>query len=181
LLGDAAMMQGDIPAAIAAFRRAAELRFDEPAMLRLVHALARSGDRDGAGEALRQFQMRWPENVAAMRIAAAFAAEQNAWAASLAQLRAALARTGPNDALLLAQLARCQLELGDPDAAVDYARRAYRLLPGNATVSGVYGIALTRTVGATQDARDLLTKAVNLAPEDALLRSWLAESQRNGV
>lgn len=181
LVGDAAMMQGEMPAAITAFRRAAELRFDEPVMLRLVHALVRSGDRDGAGEALRQFQMRWPENVAAMRIAASFAAEQNAWAASLTQLRAALARTGPNDALLLAQLARCQLELGDPEAAVAYARRAYRLLPGNATVSGVYGIALTRTTGATQDARDLLTKAVSLAPEDALLRSWLEEGLRNGA
>lgn len=180
LVGDAAMMQGNLPAAVAAFRRAAELRFDEPVMLRLVHALVRSGDRAGAGEALRQFQARWPENVAAMRTAAAFAAEQNEWAVSLAQLRAAVARTGPNDALLLAQLARCQLELGDPESAVDYARRAYRLLPGNATVSGVYGIALTRTTGTSQDARDLLTKAVSLAPEDALLRSWLEEGLRTG-
>jgi tetratricopeptide (TPR) repeat protein len=180
LVGDAAMMVGDSRAAAAQFRRASALRYDEPVMLRLVHALVRSGDREGAGEAIRQFQMRWPENVAAMRTAASFAAEQGDWTGSAAQLRAALARTGPNDALLLAQLARCEVELGDAGSALAYARRAYRLLPGNATISGVYGFALAKAGGPTQDARDLLSKAVNLAPEDLLLRSWHDEVLGSG-
>ena len=180
LVGDAAMMVGDSRRAVAEFRRASQLRYDEPVMLRLVHALVSAGDREGAGEAIRQFQMRWPENVAAMRTAAAFAAEQGDWTRSAAQLRAALARTGPNDALLLAQLARCELELGDPASALSYARRAYRLLPGNATISGVYGIAMSRSAGASQDAQDLLAKAASLAPDDALLQSWREEVLRVG-
>lgn len=175
LVGDAALMQGDTVAAVAHFRRASLLRYDEATMLRLVNALARAGDRNGAGEAIRQFQLRWPENSAAMRIAAAFAAENRDWDRALAQLRAAQVRVGPNDALLLAQMARCALELGDDALALDYARRAYRLLPGNATISGAYGIALARSGGNRVDARDLLVKAVSLTPDDALLRQWQAE------
>ena len=175
LVGDAAMMQGDVAAAVDHYRRASQLRFDEATMLRLVHALARQGDRNAVAEALRQFQMRWPENIAAMRVAAAFSAEQGDWSAARLQLTAASARIGSNDALLLAQLARCDLELGDAESALAFARRAYRLLPGNATVSGAYGIALARNGGSRTDARDLLAKAVSLAPQDVLLRQWLAE------
>lgn len=179
LVGDALMQLGDARAAALEFRRASALRYDEPVMLRLFHALVTMGDRDAAAEALRQYQMRWPENVAAMRIAAAFAAEQGQWSVTVAQLRAALARTGPNDALLLAQLARSELELGDAEAALVYARRAYQRLPGNATVSGLYGVSLGRTGGSQVDAADLLIKAVSLAPDDALLRAWLAEVVAN--
>lgn len=180
LVGDALMMLGNESEAAEQFRRASQLRYDEPVMLRLFHALVRSGDRQAAAEALRQFQMRWPENVAAMRIAAAFSAEQGDWVATARQLRAALARTGPNDALLLAQIARSQLELGDAESAVDHARRAYRLLPGNATVSGLYGIALLRTGGNRTDAQDLMAKALRLAPDDPLLRAWQAETSATG-
>jgi cytochrome c-type biogenesis protein CcmH/NrfG len=88
---------------------------------------------------------------------------------------AAQERVGSNDALLLAQLARCEVELGNVGEALPLAARAYRLLPGNATISGVYGITVARGGGLMTDARDLLDKAVQLAPEDALLRQWRAE------
>jgi cellulose synthase operon protein C len=76
------------------------------------------------------------------------------------------------------QAARAAIETGDVDAAMPLARRAYRLLPGNASASGIYGLALLRSGAGGPDARDLLIKAVQLAPEDALLRQWLAESRR---
>ena len=176
LVGDAALAMGDTGAAILHFRAAANLRFDEAAALRLVGALARSGDRSGAAEAIDAFMARWPENVAALRVAAAMAGEGGDWAAAEGLLDTALARTGPNDVLLLTQLARARIEQGDAEGAIDPARRAYRLLPANATVSGVYGRALALSgEGDGRDAADLLLKAVRLAPEDIVLRAWLAD------
>ncbi len=175
LVGDAAMQLGDPRAAAGHFRRASKLRFDEAIMLRLVDALARSGDRAAAGEALVAFMLRWPENVPALRVAAAFVAENGEWPATLTYLEAAQARLGANDALLMVQLARAHVELGNPAAALPYAARAYRLLPGNASISGLYGLALHRSGQGGDDPRELLVKAVQLAPDDLLLRNWLGE------
>jgi tetratricopeptide (TPR) repeat protein len=175
LLGDARMAAGDGAGAIAAYRQAAGLRFDEPVALRLIAALARQGDRPAMREVLDAFAARWPENMAAMRVTASVAAEDGDWPRAAASLRALIDRIGPNDALAQAQLARALIETGDSDAALPHARRAYRLLPGNATISGVYGLALHRAGGHAQDARDLLAKAVQLSPGDAVLRGWARE------
>jgi cellulose synthase operon protein C len=175
LVGDAHWAADDGPGAVAAFRRAAELRYDEPTMLRLVNSLLKTGDRSQAGQALADFVARYPENVSAMRIAAAYAAEAGDWSGALAWQQAAIGRIGTNDALLLIQTARSLIEIGDADGAVSYAERAYRLLPGNATTSGVYGRALHLSGATGPAARQLLEKAVELAPNDALLRRWLSE------
>lgn len=178
LAGDAALAAGDASAAIRHFREAANIRFDEAVMLRLVSTLSAVGDRAGAAEALGAYMARWPENLPAMRVAAVMAAESGEWDRANAILAAAIARAGPDDALLLMQAARAAIETGDVDAAVPLARRAYRLLPGNASASGIYGLALMRSGADGPDARDLLIKAVQLAPEDMMLREWLAESGR---
>ncbi|MEQ1508956.1 MAG: tetratricopeptide repeat protein [Sphingopyxis sp.] len=175
LLGDTELASGDTANAIAHFRRAADLRFDEAVALRLVHAHSQAGVRAEAGQILANYMARWPENIAAMRIAAAFRAEDGDWAGAHHALMAISDRIGSNDVLLLAQLARCELELGNVGAALPLVARAYRLLPGNATISGIYGIAMARSGGSMVDARDLLDKAVQLAPEDMLLRQWRAE------
>lgn len=176
LAGDAALAAGDAAGAIRHFREAANIRFDEPVMLRLVSTLTGAGDRAGAAEALAAYMARWPENLPAMRVAAAMAAESGEWDRANAILSAAIARAGPEDALLLMQAARAAIETGEADAALPLARRAYRLLPGNASASGIYGLALTRAGQSPQDARDLLLKAVQLSPDDPLLRAWLAEA-----
>lgn len=176
LVGDAAYVLGDTAGAAQAYRAASELRFDEPTMLRLVNALLRNNDVESASNAVNAFMARWPQNVPAMRISAAMAAQRGDWNAALALTESAMDRAGPNDALLLAQLARARVETGDADGAIEPARHAYRLLPGNATVSGVYGRALAlSSEGDGRDAADLLRKAVRLAPGDAVLRQWLGE------
>jgi tetratricopeptide (TPR) repeat protein len=175
LVGDAALVSGDAAGAAREFRRAAELRFDQQTMMRLVAALSLAGDRNGAGEAIDQYLARWPNDAVAMRVAGNFAAEGGNWPVARDYLGAALARLGTNDALLLAQVARAELEVGDAAAALPYAARAYRLFPGNATTSGVYGLALHRNGGDRTDAHELMVKAVQLAPGDALLLRWARE------
>lgn len=178
LLGDARLATGDAMGAAAEYRAAADLRFDETVLLRLVNVLLRSDDRTGAGAAIGAFLARNPENVAVMRVAAAWSAEGGDWPGALLSLRAAIDRTGPNDALLLAQLARAEVEAGEAARAVPHAARAYRLLPGNATVCGVYGLTVLRSGGERRIARELLDKAVGLAPDDALLSQWQREAMQ---
>ena len=113
------------------------------------------------------------------RTVSAMAAERGDWTGAEVALEAALARAGSHDALLLAQLARARIEQGDAAGAIEPAARAYRLLPGNASISGVYGRALWLGAGdRRRDARDLLRKAVQLAPGDAVLRAWLRAAAR---
>ncbi len=175
LWGDAQLASGDAAGAARSYQRAADLRYDQMTMLRLVAALEAAGNRDAAGAAIDAYMARWPDDAVAMRVAGSFAAEGGNWSLARDYLNAAMARLGPDDALLLAQIARCSIELGDAGAALVPAARAYRLFPGNATVSGLYGIALARTGGNRQDARDLLMKAAQLAPADALIARWRRE------
>ncbi len=175
LVGDAAGAVGDASRAVAAYRTAGGLRADAPTMLRLVAALARTGDRAGAAEALAAYGARWPADPTAMRVRAAMAAEAGDWPRAEAALEAAIARSG-SDALLLSQLARARIERGDARGALGPARAAYRLMPGNAAISGVYGRALAVSgEGSRTDAADLLRKAVRLAPDDVVLRRWRAD------
>ena len=59
LQGDAARAGGDLASAAVHYRRAGELRFDEPVALRLIAAELALGDRAGAGETLNQFMAHW--------------------------------------------------------------------------------------------------------------------------
>ena len=49
-------------------------------------------------------------------------------------------------------------------------------MPGNASVSAIYGISILRNGGNRTDALDLLRKAMQLAPEDRQIAQWWAEA-----
>ncbi len=174
--GDVARESGDLTGARTLYRRAADLRFDRRTMLSLVALQLQMGDRAGAANTLGQYMAHWPEDSAAMRISAGMAAEDGHWQAAKDALLAARDRVGGRDALLLAQLARCDLELGGVGDALAAGRQAYALMPGNASVSAIYGISLLRNGGNRTDALDLLRKAAILAPEDRQIAQWWAEA-----
>ncbi|MCC7394967.1 MAG: tetratricopeptide repeat protein [Sphingomonadaceae bacterium] len=176
IAGDVAREGGDLAGAQNLYRRAADLRFDRRAMLSLVALQLQMGDRQSAAATLGQYMAHWPEDTAAMRISAGMAAEDGRWQAAKDALLAARDRVGGRDALLLAQLARCDLELGGVGDALASARQAYALMPSNASVSAIYGIALLRNGGNVTDALDLLRKAAQLAPQDRQIAQWWAEA-----
>ncbi len=176
IAGDVAREGGDLAGALGLYRRAADLRFDRRTMLSLVALQLQMGDRQGASATLGQYMAHWPEDTAAMRISAGMAAEEGRWQAAKDALVAARDRVGGRDALLLAQLARCDLELGGVGDALASARQAYALMPGNASVSAIYGITVLRNGGNRTDALDLLRKAMQLAPQDRQIAQWWAEA-----
>lgn len=174
LLGDALMVAGKPAGAVTAFRRAADARFDEPTAMRLVEAMDRAGDRQGAARTLALFLSQNPRNVAALQLTAQWqlaAGEAEAAATTLEQLRA---RLGDRDPALLAALAEAYGRIGDAETALGYAEAAYRLAPLNPAVGGAYGWALYAAGDADAGAA-VLEKAVTIAPRQPTLRWHLAQ------
>ncbi|WP_294193205.1 tetratricopeptide repeat protein [uncultured Sphingomonas sp.] len=175
LLGDTLAASGRFAPAASAYARAADLRFDEPVLLRLIEAWSQTGNREDAANALALYLAQNPASVVARRLLANVqlaAGDDRAAVVTLEQLRGQI---GDGDALVLAQLARAYTQAGDPQSALPYARAAYRLSPMNAGASDVYGAALF-AAGDTGGALQLLFKALKLAPGSAEVRWHYAQA-----
>lgn len=175
IVGDLLMLLGRPADAIPPYKNAASLRFDEPAMLRLVEAQDRAGQRAQAANTLALFLSQNPLNLAALRLTAQWQAAAGDHDAAIDSLEAIRLRTGNGDAALLAELALAYANAGEPDRAAHYAEAAYLLAPGNPAAAGAMGWALTER-GDLQGGIELLRKAVALAPRHPLLRWQLAQA-----
>jgi tetratricopeptide (TPR) repeat protein len=175
LVGDAQEHLRHYFDAVTAYRRAANLRFDEPTMLRLSDALGRTGDRNGASHVVALYLSQNPQSISAQRIAAQWQIASGDFDTAIDTLEGLRDQIGDRDAALLAQLSTAYLGADDPDTARVYAAAAYRLAPGNPLVSDAYGQALyggDRTAQAAQ----LFEKATQLAPNVAAFRWHLGQA-----
>lgn len=174
VLGDVLMALDRSADAAAEYKLAADLRFDEPVMLRLVEALDRAGRRGDAANALALFLSQNPANIAALRLTAHWQLAGGAYDAAIETLEGLRGRVGDRDAVLDAELSAAYAGAGNIQAARDYGESAYALAPTNPAAADAYGWALFQG-GDTQGAEELLRKAVALAPNHAGLRTHLAQ------
>ncbi len=174
LVGDMLMLMKRYDDAAAAYRRATDLRFDEPTMLRTVDALDKAGHRDEAQTVLAVFLSQNPRNVAAERLTAHWQIAAGDWDGAIGTLEALRARIGNRDAALLAELAYAYAGNDALDVAQLYAATAYRLAPLNPAAADAYGWVLFQS-GANPQALQLMQKAVSIAPWHAGLRWHLAQ------
>lgn len=174
VLGDVLMLMDRAGDAAAAYQRAADLRFDEPTMLRLVEALDRAGRREDAANALALFLSQNPVSIPALRLSAHWQLAAGDYDAAIDSLEEIRARIGDGDAVLDAELASAYAGAGETGTAVDFGEAAYGLAPANPAVADAYGWALYRG-GDAAGALELLQKAVTLAPRHAGLRWHLAQ------
>lgn len=175
LAGDVLMLLNRPGDAVAWYKSAAAIRFDEPAMLRLVDALDRSGQRAEAANTLALFLSQNPFNLPALRLSAQWQAAAGDYDAAIDSLEAIRLRIGNRDAALLADLAFAYAGAGEPERAARYAEAAYLIAPTNPAVAGAMGWALNQG-GDMAGAIELLQKAVTLAPRHPMLRWQLAQS-----
>ena len=177
-LGDVLAVSGRYGEAVTSYRRAADLTFDEPTMLRLIDALGRTGRSEDAAVALGLYLSQNPQSIAARRILGAWQVGAGNWDAAIETLEGVRRRIGNRDAVLLANLARAYAgsapRNGADAVAVRYAQAAYALAPMNAGVVDAYGIALA-AAGDVTAARQLLTKAAKLAPADRAIADHFAQ------
>ncbi|MCW3847196.1 tetratricopeptide repeat protein [Sphingomonas sp. LB-2] len=174
LLGDVLMVQGRSGDAATAYKQAADLRFDEPTMLRLVEALGDAGRRGEASQTLALFLSQNPVNLAALRISAHWQLVSGDYDAAIVTLEGLHDRIGDGDAALNADLATAYAGAGEAETARQYGEAAYALAPGNPAAADSYGWALYQS-GDDQGALELLQKAVLLAPRHSGLRWHLAQ------
>ncbi|CAN5408608.1 hypothetical protein BH10PSE15_BH10PSE15_01930 [soil metagenome] len=158
-----------------AYRRAADIRFDEPTMLRRGDTLDRAGQRAAARDALAKFLSQNPQSIAAQRIAAHWQIAGGQYDAAIDTLEALRQQLGDRDAGLLAELAYAYAGADDADTASRYAKAAYRLAPMNPTATDAYGWALYQ-LGKTDLALQLFEKAAVIAPRDPILRWHLGQA-----
>ncbi|MGC4250419.1 MAG: tetratricopeptide repeat protein, partial [Sphingobium sp.] len=174
--GDALGAAGRPGEAVKAYEMAANLRFSRDIALRLAAALQRAGDPARSLQVVRLFLSQNPDDVQGQRLAASGYMVQGQWREALRMLKAVEARIGPNDAFLMADMARASLETGDTDKARVYAAFAYRLMPASPITADAYGWTLFRTGTNRRAAVDLLEKAVALAPDHPQLRAHLEQA-----
>lgn len=174
LVGDTLMLTNRFADAAGAYRSAADLRFDEPTMLRLIEALDRAGRRADAANALALFLSQNPVNIAALRLSGQWQLAAGDADSAIDTLELLRARIGDGDAALNADLAVAYAAADEFEAAADFGEAAYALAPANPVVADAYGWALYRN-GDAQAAAELLQKAVVLAPRHAGLRWHLAQ------
>lgn len=177
LVGDALAIQGDYAAAAGAYRRAANLAFNEPVALRLVEALRNSGDEQGASRVLTLFLQQNPQNVSAQTLAANAYLQAKRWPEAIALYEGVRKRLGDNDATLLNNLAWAYAETGDYDRALPLARRAWALDPRNPVTADTLGWLLFRSGKDRVRGVALLEQAARGAPTDEEIRAHLREAR----
>jgi cellulose synthase operon protein C len=177
LVGDIELARGDVPAAVAAFQKAREINFTEPVMLRLVDALARSGDDKAAGETLAAYLAFNPTSLTGLRLAGYRNLDGKQWKVAIGLLERVRSRLGHNDSILLANLARGYSGAGQHDAAIRRAATAYRIAPANMMVTHVYGQVLLKSGKRPKAARELLEKASLMMPDNVELAAELKTAQ----
>lgn len=178
LVADAAMALSDYDEALAALEQARHIRFSEPVMLRLVELFRTKGDVQGAGEVLAEFLAYNPNNISALRWMAYGHLEAGNWDIARRILENIRKRLGDNDALIMAGLSQAYAGLGQTEEAVKAAQIAYFVQPSSPVVSHIYGLALLAEGGREKDARDLIRKAVMIAPRNEAYRASLALASR---
>jgi tetratricopeptide (TPR) repeat protein len=174
VVGDVLMLLDRYGEAAAAYQRAADLRFDEPVMLRLVEALDRAGRRAEASNALALFMSQNPVNVAALRLTAHWQLAGGEYDAAIDTLEMLRLRIGDRDAGLETDLSAAYAGAGENEAAQRHGQTAYILQPSNPAAADAFGWAMFRN-GDTAGALELLQKAVVLAPRHSGLRWHLAQ------
>jgi tetratricopeptide (TPR) repeat protein len=179
LAGDALGVAGNWRAAAEAYRRAADIAFNEPVALRLIEALRNADDGAGAARVLALYLRQNPDSVAALTVAGNDWLAAGDWTRAIAAFERVRARIGDRDALLLNNLAWAYSEAGDYDRALPLAARAWSLDRRNPATADTLGWLLYKSGRDRLRGLALLQQAAQAAPADAAISGHLAAARKS--
>ena len=161
-----------------AYRRAANIAFSEPVILRLIDALRRAGNAKAAGEVLAVFLQQNPQNISAQLLSADLAMAASDWPRAIAVFEGLRTRLGDRDAAVLNNLAWSYFMGGKANDGLALAGRAYQLAPANPAIADTFGWLLFKAGTGTQPARGiaLVERSAMQAPNVASVRWHLAQA-----
>lgn len=172
LEGDLLTLSGKSDDALKQFSNAAKAGADPAASLRVVELLDSTSRSASADDELANTLRKFPEDASVLSYAAQRALRQGKPEKAVAWLQRMAAKNGRNP-VLLNDLAWAQIQAKQPQA-IDNARKAAQLMPGNPNVLDTLGMAQV-LAGQRADGIASLQTAVNLAPTTAPTRLHLAE------
>jgi tetratricopeptide (TPR) repeat protein len=103
------------------------------------------------------------------------------WAKAAIAYDRIIAATDGRNVLVLNNMAYAQSMLGNHARARDFADRALQLAPDNASVLDTAGWVRFRSGQDLDEARRLLRRAAELAPQNQTIKLHLAEASRAGI
>ena len=157
--GDVELLTGNTAAALDHYRQAGQVRTDWPLVRRMVAALSAQGSPAEGRRVLAGFLAQNPRQQQAAVLLGRMQRDAGNPARATALLRhAAALGAGPDDPLLLADLAEVEALIGNQDRGLDAASAAHGLQRGNARVAQVFG-RLSAMAGDETGSTVLLAKA----------------------
>ncbi len=177
-LAQALLKSGDAPAAAGVLKPLADDPTASPEALALMaQALKAQGDDEAAKY---QARSRFPAPQALIRdLAEGDAAIRNSdWAKAIIAYDRILAVTDGRNAIVLNNMAYSQLMVGNMTEAANFAARALKLAPDNASVLDTAGWVRFKSGKDRPEALRLLRRAAENAPRNATIRAHLAEAER---
>jgi predicted Zn-dependent protease len=142
----------------------------------LAQAAAKAGDPD-AGHFAERAKFPNPQALVRMLADADTAMKAHNWGNAIMLYQQILAVTNGRNAMVLNNMAYAQGQVGNTKVALDYALRALREAPGNASVMDTAGWLLATTGSNRAQALELLHKASDLAPGNSTIREHLREAE----
>lgn len=178
LLGEAQLASGDARGALETLRPLALSAAFRPEELALAIKAAKAAGDPGLGAL--EARSRAPAAQALGRDLADgdIAMRAGNWAGAVQAYERVLALTDGRNPVVLNNMAYAQTMLGNHDAAIGFATRAMKEAPNNASVLDTAGWAWFKSGKDIGEARRLLRRAAQLAPQNATIRAHLAEAER---
>lgn len=178
LLGEAQLASGDARGALETLRPLALSAAFRPEELALAIKAAKAAGDPGLGAL--EARTRAPATQALGRDLADgdIAMRSGNWAGAVQAYQRVLAMTDGRNPVVLNNMAYAQTMLGNHAAAIGFAGRAMKEAPNNASVLDTAGWAWFKSGKDIGEARRLLRRAVQLAPQNATIRAHLAEAER---
>lgn len=177
-LAQAALAAHDPAGAVEALRPLAAQPTSASEDLRvLANAAQQARDPDAAKFAERA-KYPSPQELAKTLADADSALKTRNWGNAIAAYEHVMAVTDGRNALVLNNLAFAQDQVGNKQVALDYALRALKQAPGNASVMDTAGWLMIQTGGDKARALQLLRTAAQKAPENATIAAHLAAATR---
>lgn len=175
-LAKAQLAGDDAAGAVATLRPFAEVLTADAADLRLLaQAAAKAGDADAARFA-EKAKYPTPQALAATLAQADTAMKAGNWGNAIAAYDRIMAVTDGRNPLVLNNLAFAQGKVGNTRVAIDYARRALKQAPGNASVMDTLGWLLVQSGEDRAQGVRLLQDASRKAPGNAGIKEYLRQA-----
>jgi putative PEP-CTERM system TPR-repeat lipoprotein len=167
LEGDINVAKKSWPQAIAAYRTGLKNAGTDDLVIRLDAVLRYSGNAAEADKTLAAWLRDHPDHRDIRMYLAETALGKKDWAVAAARYKEVVA-VKPDDALALNNLAYVASQMKDPKA-LEYAERAVKLAPRNASVLDTYGMLLVDK-GDSKRGVETMQRAMELAPASNAIR-----------